>query len=252
MRIQYISDIHLEFYDEKETIRLLRNIEPQTNICVLAGDIGYPFQRTYKIFLCGMSKKFEHIFLIHGNHEYYQFSENRNKTMKEIYDKTNRIIEKNNLQNIHFLHNSNYDLDEYRFIGSILWTKIEDPNYLSNDYNKIYEASIDELNEMHENNKIYINGAIEEANNLNKKVIMITHHLPSYKLNHPKYARYYRYHQCFSSHSDNLIRDPVKLWIFGHTHSNIEMNINNIPCVCNPLGYPDENNDIDLNKIIEI
>lgn len=240
IKIHYLSDIHLEFYDITKIPRILQQIVPQSPICVLAGDIGYPFQHTYEAFLRGIHSKFEHIFLIHGNHEYYQLKNNLGKSNEEIVKKTREIIETHNLYKIHFLHNSHYDLpnstfldssyrmgeegsresSNFRFIGSILWSKIEDSRYLSNDY---LQNGVDQLNETHELCKNYIKNALIQAQNEDKKVIMITHHLPSFKLNHSKYAKYINYHQCFSSHSDDLIKEPIKLWIFGHTYLDIHI-----------------------------
>jgi predicted MPP superfamily phosphohydrolase len=252
LKIQYFSDLHLEFYDLTKLVRLVHWIKPKSNICVLAGDIGYPFKQNYASFLISMNKKFEHSFLILGNHEFYQFKENKDKTISQIIEQTEKIIKDENLTNIHFLNNSHYDLGEYRFIGSTLWSHIYDDRYLSNDYNSVYEFTIEKLNEMHKEHKEYLKNAIEQGKNENKKIIVITHHLPSFLLNHPKYAKYYNFHQCFSSHCDDLINEPVKAWFFGHTHTQIDMKINNIPCIANPIGYPGENKDIDFHKIIEI
>lgn len=254
LKIHYLSDIHLEYYDLTKISRLLKQIVPQSTICVLAGDIGYPFQSTYEAFLHGIHSKFEHIFLIHRNHEYYQLKNNKGKNNEEIVQKTREIIESHNLHKIHFLHNSYYDLpnSNFRFIGSILSSKIEDPRYLSNDYELIYQSSISKLNQTHELCKNYIQNELIEAQNKEKKVIMISHHLPSFKLNHQKYVKYINYHQCFSSHSDDLINDPVKLWIFGHTHTNINMNINNVLCIANPIGYKGENLNTNFNGVVEV
>jgi predicted phosphodiesterase len=252
MIIHYLSDIHLELYDITKIPRILQLIIPQSNICVLAGDIGYPFEQTYISFLRGIHSKFEHIFLIHGNHEYYQFGNNQGKSNEEIIQQTHDIISYYHLDKIHFLHNSHYDLGKYRFIGSVLWSHIEDERYLSNDYDVVYKNSIEEMNQTHFLCKDYIQQALIQAQTDEKEVIMITHHLPSYRLNHPKYARYYQYHQCFSSHSDEFITHPVKLWIFGHTHSTIHMNINNILCISNPIGYKGERVDVNFNCFVEI
>lgn len=251
LKIHYLSDIHLELYDLTKVPRLLQQIVPQSPICVLAGDIGYPFQRTYETFLRGIHSKFEHIFLIHGNHEYYQLKENKGKSNEEIVEKTREIIKTYNLHKIHFLYNSYYDLpnSNFRFIGSILWSKIEDKRYLSNDYE---QSNVQELNETHQLCKDYIKNGLIEAQNEDKKVIMITHHLPSFKLNHQKYAKYINYFQCFSSHCDDLINEPVKLWIFGHTHMDINMEINKILCVANPIGYKGEKLNPNFNGVVEV
>ena len=141
LKFQYFSDLHLEFHDSNTFSDVLRKIQPKAEICVLAGDIGYPFQENYTIFLKHMNDLFKHVFLIHGNHEYYQLKENKGKSMTEIFDRTNSIIKDNNLKNIHFLYNSHYDLDGYRFYGTVLWTKISDPRYLINDEAQIEEFS---------------------------------------------------------------------------------------------------------------
>ncbi len=252
LNIQYMSDLHLEFYDKDTICKLLEIIKPVAEICVLAGDIGYPFDETYEIFISGMAKKFSHVFLIHGNHEYYQCGTNQGKTRDEILHRTYQIINRNNLTNLHFLHNSHYDIGQYRFVGSVLWSEIRDERYLSNRYDQVYDFSLEEMNEMHYTNRDYIRSVIAESKAEQKRIIMITHHVPSYQLNHPKYANRSKYFQCFSSHSDDLIVEPVVCWIFGHTHSTMEKYINNIYCCANPLGYPSENMNVNLEKIVQV
>jgi len=92
-KFNYLSDLHLEFSTLAKTLRILKHIVPSqgSDTCVLAGDIAYPFQENYAAFLRGMSQKFKHIFLIHGNHEYYQLKENSTKTMSDIVKKTEHI-----------------------------------------------------------------------------------------------------------------------------------------------------------------
>ena len=246
LTIQYFSDIHLEFYDLTKIHYILSKIIPQTNICVLAGDIGYPFSKTYEVFLKGINNKFEHVFLIHGNHEYYQLKQNKNKSIQQIKDKTLEII--NDLKNIHFLDNSYYDINDYRFVGSTLWSKIDNPSYLINDNYNIKELSVDKINLLHNNNKTYINNILNLETN--KKIIMITHHLPTYNAINIKYKHYIHFNQCFASNSDELIKKPIICWIFGHTHSPTEIIVNDIKLVANPIGYPHENTNIDFNKCI--
>jgi len=69
--IQYLSDIHLEFFRYDEIRFLVRKIKPIHPILILSGDIGNPFEKGYRFFMKEMSLRFEKIFLIAGNHEYY-------------------------------------------------------------------------------------------------------------------------------------------------------------------------------------
>ena len=42
-------------------------------------------------------------------------------------------------------------------------------------------------------------------------------------------------------------RDKIKCWIYGHTHTPSNVIINEIPFLCNPIGYPNENKQINFN-----
>jgi hypothetical protein len=63
--LQYLSDVHLEFRQK------LPRVVPKGDILILAGDIGYPFSGLYEEFLRKMTHSFKKVFLVVGNHEYY-------------------------------------------------------------------------------------------------------------------------------------------------------------------------------------
>lgn len=243
MKIQYISDIHLEFLSK------IPKINPIGDVLILAGDIGYPFASIYKDFLIDINNKFKKVFLITGNHEFY-FKE-KNKTMEEIDEKIKLIILDYNLKNISYLDDSYEDYEGYRFCGSTLWSKIIDPKYLNNDMTMIKDMSIDFRNELFNNSHEFIENVVKDSN---LPIIMITHHLPSYDLINPVYKteEYINYSQCYASNCNQLFKDPIKMWIFGHTHKECNKEINGIKFLCNPKGYPDENKTTDFNKVIEI
>ena len=44
----------------------------------------------------------------------------------------------------------------------------------------------------------------------------------------------------------------IKCWIYGHTHTPSDVIKNGIPFLCNPIGYPDENKNLDFKKTITI
>ena len=85
MRIQYISDLHLEHYHNLKIPSIFRRIiESVGDILILAGDIGYPSEKHYTDFIQFISDKYEKIFLILGNHEYYKTHLNPVKVILEI------------------------------------------------------------------------------------------------------------------------------------------------------------------------
>lgn len=70
--------------------------------------------------------------------------------------------------------------------------------------------------------------------------IVVTHHLPSYRSVHPRYAGL-ALNQFFVHEMDDLIeeRKPA-LFIHGHTHEPCDYKIGETRVICNPLGYPNE------------
>jgi hypothetical protein len=156
------------------------------------------------------------------------------------------------LPNITFLNNSSCKFEEYLFVGSTLWTHIYSDTVRDkyNDFNLINGMAIEYYNQLHNECVNYITKTVN--NNADKKIIMLPHHLPSFDLIAEKYLRYGAINQCFASHSDNLIKDPIKVWIYGHTHSPHIKQINNVMTLCNPIGYPKENNNLNYECYVDV
>ena len=291
MRIQYISDLHLEFgkpriFGPSENTKDSENIEDSSNcVLCLAGDIGYPFTPVYEKFLINVSRYWKKIFLICGNHEFYSPSGsnlNQKSSISEIKIKIGSILSEHNLTNISFLDNSYEDYEDYRFVGTSLWSKLDEKDVINNslfinDFYKIHDLDItrkekdkrDHLKKVEDKVKLYNSYHQECVEFLTSSpiqhselpVVMITHHLPSYSLIDPKYMKSNEskgskgpigLNQYFASHLDHLIKSPIKVWVCGHTHTRFEKRINDITVYCNPGGYPDENEGLDMNKFIHL
>jgi predicted phosphodiesterase len=252
MKIQYLSDLHLELLPEKSIDFIKNSIKPKADICVLAGDIGNPFQVGYHDFLQNMNDKFKKIFIIAGNHEFYNNDILKTKLkIKSICD----LFEK-----ITFLDNSYEDYQSYRFIGSTLWSTIKNPKYTINDTSCILDLSVDKYRILHDSCCSFLDNALKNSTKNNMKSIVITHHLPIFELTHPNYriSFYENYQQWFHANIDNIIDENkkiIKAFIYGHTHTTSIQRHYDVTFYCNPLGYSHENNENnygDINKIIEL
>jgi predicted MPP superfamily phosphohydrolase len=252
MKIRYFSDLHLEFIQTHKLKRLiLDNILPieGEEICILAGDIGYPDSENYDIFMKFISKHFIKTFVIAGNHEYYQKGKNV-KNMEEMLLFTEEYFK--GFDNMSFLNNSSEKYGDYLFIGSTLWSKIIDPSYEINDVCQIPDFNYIKYNKLNRVCVDYLKSVLETEKEQN--CIIITHHVPSEKLIDEKYktVKMKPYNQWFYCNLESLFSTNIKYWFYGHTHTPSISQIENIQFLCNPIGYPGENNKIDLTSKVTI
>jgi predicted phosphodiesterase len=248
------------------------DIKYEVNL-ILAGDIGYPSDSKYSDFLETCVKLYDNVFLIAGNHEFYSLKKNSvsmNEIIKSIENICQNINSKYKSENktladlpdkIHFLNNKMILHNNTYIIGSTLWSYVEKDMFhtqkLINDYNCIKNFTIIDSNNLYLTNKQFISDSIQtvkahKETNHDIKCIVITHHLPSFQLIHPKYISYSDINHFFASNTDDIISEPVDYWIYGHTHTASKMILNNVNIWCNPKGYPSENYNYDKNCIFEL
>jgi len=255
-KFQLISDIHLEQ-------RVNIEIKKMADYLILAGDIGYPEQDIFKNFMKINSNKFKKIFYITGNHEYYQNWKQSTKLKINTITETNQII-KNILaecgDNIYFINNDHYDIDEkIRIVGTTLWSNIFSNSLKLSDSFEIYSddnelITFDYIRKLHNENKEFIKKQIQIAKNENKKLIVCSHHLPSFSLILQEYKeKYPKYVSQFASDLDYLINEPIIVWCAGHSHGFNKLKINNVDCYINAYGYTKQDrNNASLDFTFEI
>jgi hypothetical protein len=97
----------------------------------------------------------------------------------------------------------------------------------------------------------FIISEVMAAKKAGQKVVVLSHHLPTYK----NIDVTYKDHPCNSAFATNLeylIADPIVLWAHGHSHYSVENKINDVLVVSNPFGYPGEVTGYDASKVFEI
>jgi Icc-related predicted phosphoesterase len=85
---------------------------------------------------------------------------------------------------------------------------------------------------------------------------VITHHAPSPKSVHPRFAGS-PLNACFVSDAERLIDGRrAQLWIHGHTHDSFDYTVNGARVLCNPRGYAkdgvNENAAFDARLTVEV
>lgn len=250
MNFQYISDIHLECYNNNvnKVKRKFMMTNKNNDILLLAGDIGKPTHNTYKEFLKEMSLSFEKVFITTGNHEYY----NMDMSMNNVDNICRDICRTMPHNNVTFLQNEVCDItNDIKIFGGTFWTKIPSSSHTLisqsiNDYNLISDFTPENSSILH---SIAIN-ALKTAldqNDTNTKWIVMSHHMPSFELIDAKYKTLQINH-AFACDIPLAHDERIKAWVYGHTHTPKQIN----KFYCNPVGYPGENKIFDLSKSFQI
>jgi Icc-related predicted phosphoesterase len=86
--------------------------------------------------------------------------------------------------------------------------------------------------------------------------VVITHHAPSPRSIHPRFAGA-PVNVCFVSDAEHLLgANRVQLWVHGHTHDSFDYDVAGTRVVCNPRGYlregQQENARFDPALVIEL
>ena len=69
------------------------------------------------------------------------------------------------------------------------------------------------------------------------KKIVVTHHVPSFQMQCPKFADS-QANGAFTVELEDYIKNSgINYWIYGHSHYNVDVEIGNTRCVSNQLGY---------------
>lgn len=274
MKIQYASDLHLEFFNaaiaNPTFFDILLPREPSTDLLVLAGDIGYPEKKITKEFIKYCCERWPDVVWVFGNHEYY--TKGHAKYSMTMYEKE-VIADDYMLQhkNLHVLHNRTLKLPNFPdlvIIGTPLWSHIpkdkvgliydtmNDCRYIVSEKGNHFD--VDAWNTLHTRNVQFLKDELEDAHKQNKQVLVVTHHLPTFSMIQPKYVDS-PINCAFATELDMLIVHPaVKAWICGHSHGQLDgmviLGEKQVLVTYNARGYQKEESNATFNplKLLEL
>lgn len=232
--IQYLSDIHLEFRSPSERKQIIEQIERRGDVLVLAGDIGDPFEAYYVQFLQQMTRKFQHVFLVAGNHEFYHKKKSYDTVVAHIQHITK------SLKGIDFLHNRAVFYHDLLWVGTTLWTEI--PVH-AKSYG-VRDNCFLSITTRNKENQIAVEFITAMVTKTRNPCVVMTHHLPSFQCVSPQYSDDPAnvYFACNLDPMLNKHAENILVWIHGHTHQEVDRVVENVQVLCNPLGYPEEGN----------
>lgn len=226
MKVHYMSDIHLEFG--------AMDVLPSGDVLILAGDItaaaclsdNLKDSKKERVrsdtlrFFDQARRNFNTVLYVGGNHEPYGLD----------IDDSQALIETHLAgDGVYFLENKVALIDGVAFLGATLWTDInkgerESERFVGlglSDFHVISTAgrrfTPRHAAGRHENSLAFF--ARELADRPDKKVVVITHHAPSYQGMTPRF-RQTPVAPGFASDLEGFIsaHPQISNWVFGHTH----------------------------------
>ncbi|GAD96825.1 hypothetical protein PVAR5_5490 [Paecilomyces variotii No. 5] len=243
---QILSDLHLEVNEEYSQF----DIPVCAKYLVLAGDVGcIADYDQYCGFIKKQTDRFELVFLVLGNHEFYKGS------LAAGIEKARKLEREQCLNGkLVLLHQRRYDVpgSYVSILGCTLWSKVPDQwrdvvRWKIKDYKHIEGWTVDEHNIAHHSDVSWLKRVIEAMRNENpdaeaqqvhtRSVLAVTHHAPSLQgTSNPQHGESpWRF--AFASNILEQSSTDIKTWVFGHTHYTTDFMRNGIRVVSNQRGY---------------
>ena len=185
-----------------------------------------------------------------GNHEFYKYFDIA--TLNDGYCLEIR-------HNVHSYYNAVVRIEDIDFIISTLWSEIplREAYYTEqviSDFRRILFngelLSFADFNREHGRCIEFIKKSVQESTAKNK--IVVTHHVPSFLMQCPKFEGSLA-NGAFSVELKEYIEESgIDVWIFGHSHYNVDKVIGKTACLSNQLGYVfhNEHTSFDHGKYI--
>jgi predicted phosphohydrolase len=252
LKLQYASDLHLEFPANKEFLKLY-TLQPKGDILVLAGDIvPFAVMDKHQDFFSYLADNFKTTYWLPGNHEYYHF---------DIAEKSG-VLNEAIRSKVFLVNNTSVVHENVKLVFSTLWSNIS-PGYQwqiernLNDFHLIkhkgFRFSSEQYNQLHEESLAFIQNELKTVKD--EKVAVFTHHCPTF-LNYPEQYKGDVLNEAFAVELHNLIESSeIACWVYGHHHTNTpEFTIGNTRLITNQLGYVQRNEHrlFEINKVIEL
>ncbi len=234
MKLHILNDLHIEFDDFNPPVT-------DADVVVLAGDIGVGLDALAWMERCFPDRP---VIYVPGNHEYYHHDLN-----------LVRALQRNAPAHVHVLDNDVIEISGVRFLGSTLWADfllygIVDQcvcmllaRHGLSDFNLIrYQARLfkpEDAVRLHAQSRHWLAQMLAQP--FAGRTVVVTHHAPSPRSVHPRYA-HNLLTPAFASDLEGLMgARRVALWVHGHTHDPFDYQVHGTRIVCNPRGYaPDQ------------
>ncbi len=232
VRVQIVSDLHCEFHRD-DGAELAASIPVAGDVLVIAGDLlsaKWPRKRVVKV-LRQFTDRWPTVVYVGGNHEAYGLG---------IGITEYALLTASEEAGVVFLANEAREVAGLRFFGGTGW-------FPDRQGDRSAWASRRGMSDFHvvrgikddapASNRLFDERLSGEAGSVD---VVVSHHLPAGACVAPKYVGN-ALNAYFLADFEHLIYPTAaQLWVHGHTHTSVDLQIGPTRVVCNPRGYPDE------------
>lgn len=235
MKIQYCSDLHLEFVQNSHFIKHYTLI-PAGEVLIFAGDILlFADLKAHNGFIDFVSDHFEIVYWLPGNHEYYGY---------DMADKDFVLIEKIR-ENVWLVNNVCILYKNVEFIFTTLWSDISPAHEweISQTLSDFFTIRKDknrfttfDYNSLHKQCRYFLEEAVR--NSTTNRRVVVTHHVPTL-FHYPDQYINSTINEAFAVELYDLIESSnAEYWIYGHHHCHVPaFTIGKTTLLTNQLGY---------------
>lgn len=217
-----MSDLHFDKHADRGQSFIESLQSDGVDAVIIAGDMGEQADIDFPLEL--FCNKFKEVIRIQGNHEFYS------STKEEVEE--NERIRKESYSNYHSLENDILELNGKRFLGSTLWFNYM-PEEMYRDWSDFHHITglANWVFDANRKSRKFLQKNLREGD------IVITHHMPAEVCINKIYKGCDTNH-FFLCDMEWLIeeRKPA-LWIHGHTHRSVDVELYDTRIICNPFGY---------------
>lgn len=227
MKVQILSDIHVEFHRDRGRA-FVERLDPRgVDVLVVAGDLGVAADGTLEEALTGLCARYRHVVFVAGNHELY------GSGREEAHALLGALSDRH--RNLHWLEEGVVAIDGQRFVGGTLWFPPQadgmDATWsrFLNDFRRIrdFDAWVHAVNRR---TAAFLDAVVLPGD------VVVTHHLPHASCVPPKWVAHPLTRFFVSPLPDTLVGRPA-LWAFGHGHDSYWGRLGACRLVANPFGY---------------
>lgn len=225
MKIQFFSDVHLEFGPAPLPLTA-------ADVIVAAGDVNIGASGVEWLKASGKPTIY-----VAGNHEYY------GGDIAQVQREIRAAVAGSAVR---FLECDRTEIDGVRFLGTTLWTDFmgEDAELMEtlrdnmNDYQQIsYCGRLLEptdLADINRASRAWLEAQLSRP--YKGPTVVVTHHAPLFASWRASPSSVFKPAYC--NDLSRLIQQyPIALWVHGHVHARSDYYANALRVVCNPRGY---------------